>query len=675
MNKYGDNMKTQKEFLEALEEELKYLKAQEVNEIIKHYQNKINAELDYGTLEAKIIKNLPEPKDIANEIYKSKGISYLEIQKKKYRQKEILTAVISGLIVTLMAVLFVSISVYFGYVVINVSSLVIDALSFRSIIDVILIGLLVIFLDLTLIVGYIYLVDVFYLIITHFLANIIKAAKKTTHANLKFQNFSISGALKNLCKGKNLLLIILASVFGGTILLGGASLLTGGYMYRSLSNTPNLENVISKEFEGTIKDIDILGSNANIEFIVDDKLEGIKVDYIYEFSNKINIELKESKILIDGVGSKTYGLFGILDEPAPLLTITVSKDSLKNLKELNLKLDETKLSIGNVDNHNLTVNLDVYTNEVYIYDSQLKALNIYNCYKTTTKVANLSTGENKVDFYWTNDISIKASTGTVYLEGIKTNNFVIESTSLNTSLSNCYLDNANIKVNNGSVQLSNIEGYSFAFESNSSKNTLRDLRFKDTIKITSNQAGTISVVRMVAEKRIELNGNSGGNINITHMKSKEYVINSVNGNISLMHINDNNGYIKNDKDEITDSEKAMKDLYNAYDIANTTLEITSTGVINISDSKLEKVNATQTGKRFVIMDSTISNNAVFTVTDAKYLDFNKVYGTDIHFVLNSTTLIFKNEEPKDPTKTKFYYKYAGGTMSKPDTDVESEQEV
>lgn len=675
MNKYGDNMKTQKEFLEALEEELKYLKAQEVNEIIKHYQNKINAELDYGTLEAKIIKNLPEPKDIANEIYKSKGISYLEIQKKKYRQKEILTAVISGLIVTLMAVLFVSVSIYFGYVVINVSSLVIDALSFRSIIDVILIGLLVIFLDLTLIVGYIYLVDVFYLIITHFLANIIKAAKKTTHANLKFQNFSISGSLKNLCKGKNLLLIILASVFGGTILLGGASLLTGGYMYRSLSNTPNLENVISKEFEGTIKDIDILGSNANIEFIVDDKLEGIKVDYIYEFSNKINIELKESKILIDGVGSKTYGLFGILDEPAPLLTITVSKDSLRNLKELNLKLDETKLSIGNVDNHNLTVNLDVYTNEVYIYDSQLKALNIYNCYKTTTKVANLSTGENKVDFYWTNDISINASTGTVYLEGIKTNNFVIESTSLNTSLSNCYLDNANIKVNNGNVQLSNIEGHTFIFESNSSKNTLRDLRFKDTIKITSNQAGTISVVRMVAEKRIELNGNSGGNINITHMKSKEYVINSVNGNISLMHINDNNGYIKNDKDEIADSEKAMKDLYNAYDIANTTLEITSTGVINISDSKLEKVNATQTGKRFVIMDSTISNNAVFTVTDAKYLDFNKVYGTDIHFVLNSTTLIFKNEEPKDPTKTKFYYKYAGGTMSKPDTDVESEQEV
>lgn len=675
MNKYGDNMKTQKEFLEALEEELKYLKAQEVNEIIKHYQNKINAELDYGTLEAKIIKNLPEPKDIANEIYKSKGISYLEIQKKKYRQKEILTALISGLIVTLMAVLFVSVSIYFGYVVINVSSLVIDALSFRSIIDVILIGLLVIFLDLSLIVGYIYLIDVFYLIITHFLANIIKTAKKTTHANLKFQNFSISGSLKNLCKGKNLLLIILASVFSGTILLGGASLLTGGYMYRSLSNTPNLENVISKEFEGTIKDIDILGSNANIEFIVDDKLEGIKVDYIYEFSNKINIELKESKILIDGVGSKTYGLFGILDEPAPLLTITVSKDSLRNLKELNLKLDETKLSIGNVDNHNLTVNLDVYTNEVYIYDSQLKALNIYNCYKTTTKVANLSTGENKVDFYWTNDISINASTGTVYLEGIKTNNFVIESTSLNTSLSNCYLDNANIKVNNGNVQLSNIEGHTFIFESNSSKNTLRDLRFKDTIKITSNQAGTVSVVRMVAEKRIELNGNSGGNINITHMKSKEYVINSVNGNISLMHINDNNGYIKNDKDEIADSEKAMKDLYNAYDIANTTLEITSTGVINISDSKLEKVNATQTGKRFVIMDSTISNNAVFTVTDAKYLDFNKVYGTDIHFVLNSTTLIFKNEEPKDPTKTKFYYKYAGGTMSKPDTDVESEQEV
>ena len=58
-------MKTQKEFLQILEEELKYLKAQETNEILKHYRDKINSELDYGTPEEKVIKNLPLPKDIA----------------------------------------------------------------------------------------------------------------------------------------------------------------------------------------------------------------------------------------------------------------------------------------------------------------------------------------------------------------------------------------------------------------------------------------------------------------------------------------------------------------------------------------------------------------------------------------------------------------------------------
>ena len=92
-------MNTQKEFLQTLEEELKYLKAQETNEILKHYRDKINTELDYGTSEDKIIKNLPLPKDIAKEIYDSRGISYLEIQKKKYRQKEIGKAIISALII------------------------------------------------------------------------------------------------------------------------------------------------------------------------------------------------------------------------------------------------------------------------------------------------------------------------------------------------------------------------------------------------------------------------------------------------------------------------------------------------------------------------------------------------------------------------------------------------
>ena len=66
-------MKTQNEFLECLEEELRFLKAQEIQEILKHYRERIAIEIDYGAPEEKVIKNLPDPKDIAKEIYEFKA--------------------------------------------------------------------------------------------------------------------------------------------------------------------------------------------------------------------------------------------------------------------------------------------------------------------------------------------------------------------------------------------------------------------------------------------------------------------------------------------------------------------------------------------------------------------------------------------------------------------------
>ena len=121
-------MKTQNEYLETLEEELRYLKQQEINEIVKHYRDKINLEIDYGNSEEKIIKNLPNPKSIAKEIYDSRGISYLEIQKRKYRRKEILQAILSGVIISLMVVLFLGITTFIGLSCFNVISLGITTL-------------------------------------------------------------------------------------------------------------------------------------------------------------------------------------------------------------------------------------------------------------------------------------------------------------------------------------------------------------------------------------------------------------------------------------------------------------------------------------------------------------------------------------------------------------------
>ena len=219
-------MNTQKEFLEALEEELRFLKGQEINEILKHYRDKINTEIDYGTLEEKVIKNLPDPKDIAHDIYKTRGISYLEIQKKKYRRKEIAKAVFSGIIIALMVMLFVASTIYVGSASIKIASLTGYIFSFKSILDILITLLIIVFLELTIVVLYIFLIDLFYVIISSFLTSILKAIKKTYKPHYKFQDFTINGFFKNKLKGKNILLILLLSFIGTTFVLSGVSAIT-----------------------------------------------------------------------------------------------------------------------------------------------------------------------------------------------------------------------------------------------------------------------------------------------------------------------------------------------------------------------------------------------------------------------------------------------------------------
>ena len=73
----------QREFLSQLIEELKYLKPKDANEVVKFYQQKIAVALDYGEKEEKIIASFPTPKKIAEDIYKTKGIAYIDLRKKE----------------------------------------------------------------------------------------------------------------------------------------------------------------------------------------------------------------------------------------------------------------------------------------------------------------------------------------------------------------------------------------------------------------------------------------------------------------------------------------------------------------------------------------------------------------------------------------------------------------
>ena len=129
---------TKKEFLEALVEELRYLPAKQVNEVLKHYRDKIDVEIDYGTPEEKVIENMKTPKEIAENIYKMHGVNYLEKRKKNVKFKNICISILNSILILACLMIFIVGSIFVFRIIGNMASLIIHAFTFRSVLDIIL---------------------------------------------------------------------------------------------------------------------------------------------------------------------------------------------------------------------------------------------------------------------------------------------------------------------------------------------------------------------------------------------------------------------------------------------------------------------------------------------------------------------------------------------------------
>lgn len=664
-------MKTQNEFLEALEEELRFLKAKEVHEIVKHYRDKINTELDYGTPEAKIIKELPLPADIANDIYKSKGISYLEIQKKKYRQKEIIKSILSGCIITLMLVLFVGIAVFFGNSIFNYNKLLLEVSSFKEYLDSILMVGLVLALDICAIAILVFVIDLFYILISNFLVNILKSIKKTYRVHYKFQDFSISGIIKNKCKKKNVVAIVLAGSATIALIVSFASLFTKGYIYRSLNNIP--VNVIEKQYDEKIKDINIIGSNANITFLIDEKQEQINVVYKYEFNDKINIEQDEWALNIKDVSSKSFGLLGMLDEPTPIIEITLP--SAEYLKNINVDLDKGSLYLKKISNISLIVKADIYDGKIYVEDSNIDELTVTS-YKTDIKIANLS---NEQQYFRINKLFIGISEedylveqetlknnqplknkktgigmGSLAMQGISVNEFVYRNVTVRSTIRTCQLNSLVFESNNGETFIYDIEGNDLSFTTQALNTTLENITYKNTTFETHN-AGQIYVTRLMVEEKTTLRTYSKSLIEVSRLKSKETEIDVKSGSVILNYVN-NEEIIKDDLTYSKDELVAINE-YNDYKVANTKLIGESHGFVYINRSVLEEVDLKQISSSLQVSQTDIVKHAKFNIDTAQNLTFTDVTGTDIHFELKHTKLIYRNDSDEAKAKqTKIYTK-------------------
>ena len=112
-------MRTVEQFLGELEEELQYLNGKERLEVVKHYRDKINIAMDYGDSAQKVLATLPTPQKIAEEVYASKGINYLEKRKKAKRRNQIFFAILNSIIILILLGGFITIGYFDIYYVIR----------------------------------------------------------------------------------------------------------------------------------------------------------------------------------------------------------------------------------------------------------------------------------------------------------------------------------------------------------------------------------------------------------------------------------------------------------------------------------------------------------------------------------------------------------------------------
>ena len=338
-------MKTAIEYLQALEEELKYLPSKEVHNVIKVYQEKINNALDYGDPIEKILKELPSPASIAKGIYDSKKVNYLDRRQKEYRRKELVNSLTSLILAVIVILVFLGIV---GYLTVVSFGMLEILPKFNGADKIIMSGFVISYLITMLLVA-VYLVDLGLLITTFLLSKFLSAFKNLKIDYESFQSFSLTGLVDQLLKKKNvigktlLVVVLIMFVFGATSVVGK------GYLSRSFSDTVSSKNEEIVELEDVISTINLENTKAKVIIKTGEKFRIIKNS---EFDRHFEVIISNNEATINFDKHQNYDFLGILNEPTIVITIEMPK-----AKNVNIKLDRGQIAFDNVNVNESNVSL------------------------------------------------------------------------------------------------------------------------------------------------------------------------------------------------------------------------------------------------------------------------------------------------------------------------------
>lgn len=615
-------MKTIDQFLGELEEELQYLNAKDRLEVVKHYRDKINISVDYGNSIQKVLATLPTPQKIAEEVYASKGINFIEKRKKAKRRKQIFLSIINSIIILMLLAGFVTVAFYDIYYVVRLCILIGKSFNFFNFLDTLLLILLNISYIGILLIGLIYIFDLFYIIVMHLLETILDTINKDIK-EYPFMDFTLSGIIEKKLKKKKLIFKVLIGCFIAFVFFGVSGYLTKGYIYRSMNNTiETRENVIIDE---EINNIYIPLNSSFVKITQDNELEKLTIKYGSEFEDGLNYQIADKKLTINPNKAQKYDILGFLNEPRQVVEIILPKNSLD--LSINIEFNDGIFDIVNVTNENLNLTITGNNFISAITKTHIKSFN------AAGREMNLALQDNII-----NNVDIKMNLGTYKSVGDYNNSLKIVNNLGTIILQKTYFNVANIENTSGKAAIDKIDANELVYTAIRSEDYFQDNVYnKVNLSILYNSNVQMDRVVITSEFIVK---EDGGYLKIDYLKTPSIYLDAVNGTFNLYHLGENLNI------NTVDPSNELYEYYNKYNdpkyYKSTTLKATT------AQGKISILASNAYSAEFLMNETTLemgNTNMIYTViqTNGSKINLTDISGKDINIKTKGGTLVFYND--------------------------------
>ena len=578
-------MKTTIEYLQALEEELKYLPPKEVHNIIRVYQEKINNALDYGDPIEKVLKDLPKPADVAKGIYDSKKVNYLDKRQKEYRRKELVNSLTSLILAVIVVLIFVGIVGYLTVVSLGMLEIL---PKFNGADKIIMSGFVIAYLITMLLVN-VYLVDLGLLITTFLLSKCLSAFKTLKIDYDAFQSFSLTGLVDGLLKKKNvigkalLVTALLMFVFGATSVVGK------GYLSRSFSDTVSEKNEEIVLLEDKITTIELQNTKAKV---IVKKGEEFRIIKNSEFDRHFNVTLSDTTATINFDKYQNYDFLGLLNEPTIVITIEVPTS-----KNINVTLDRGQVAFDGVSLNESSVN--ILSGSVALKDAIIESL--------TFKTEDAELNSNSCVY---NKVDLDIVHGRFASSSDKYGEAIINNGSGDVAIKENEFQNLKLKNVSGTVVIQKSKINMYEYESNASILTMAEIE-SQYFNITAINASQFTLTDLKAELyTFDLNA---GYLNVSKIQGDVNIVKSASNMTFSELVGDIKGNVSGSTFAVYNSVSDLLDV----ELTNCNLDLDNVTIKNI-DITCNRVQA-------ILID---------------------VYSNDIKLELNASNLEYYNNTTK-----------------------------